>query len=64
MKISDKSDENGPILMSVNELLQGRQVLTNVLKSGIFQIQNIDIMMIIIVMMMNLILQKLQQLHQ
>ena len=50
--------------MSVNELLQGRQVLTNVLKSGIFQIQNIDIMMIIIAMMMNLILQKLQQLHQ
>ena len=42
--------------MSVNKLLQERQMLIKILESGIFQIQNINIVMMIILLMMSLAL--------
>ena len=42
--------------MSVNKLLQERQMLIKILESGIFQIQNINIVMMIILLMMSLTL--------
>ena len=42
--------------MSLNKLRQERQMLIKILESGIFQIQNINIVMMIILLMMSLTL--------